>query len=305
MKRFDVESIVKRIIKGESIRKIAKEYKVHKYYLFSYIIECDKYNGFPIVGDMFKFKLDVIEMVYSFVNINNLFKELDKKVYKEFNIGVYDLEEYFIEYEEIKNNNSKLLYKYKKYELYIKEFESIYKKLNDLYKECSRKFKIDCSLDKKDGLDKILESFQELDKVNTVYAQTTRIMNLIEEGKTFKEACEIVNLEFKTYITYSNYTKNYNLMGYGMNEKTRKYYFKEDKLMIEAIKEQECIELKREAENIEFKRGYKENDDLYKELEIIAAEKGLTKEEFIRVILLKHLDVNVTKVREFRQKEAF
>ena len=175
---------------------------------------------------MFKFQVDAIGTIFSFIRINNLFKELDEKVYKELNIGIYDLEEYSIEYQEIKNNNSKLLYKYKKYEPYIKEFESIYKKLNDLYEDCSRKFKIDCSVDKKEELDKILESFHELKKVNNVYNQTMRIMNLIEDGKTFKEACEIVNLEFKTYITYSSYTKNYNLMGYCMNEKTRQYYFK-------------------------------------------------------------------------------
>lgn len=298
MRKYDVESIVKRIIKGESIRKIAKDYKVHKYYLFSYIIESDKYNGFPIVGDMFKFKIDVMEIVYSFIRINNLFEELDKKVYKEFNIGIYDLEEYSIEYQEIKSNDSKLLYQYKQYEPYIKEFESIYKKLNDLYEDCSRKFKIDCSVDKKEELDKILESYQELEKVNDVYNQTMRIMNLIEDGKTFKEACEIANSEFKTYITYDVYTKNYNLMGYGMNAKTRQYYFKDDKFMREVIKEKECAELKREMENIEFKRGYKTDNGLNKELEIIATEKGLTMEEFTRGILLKYLDSNYPKVRE-------
>lgn len=298
MRKYDVESIVKRIIKGESIRKIAKDYKVHKYYLFSYIIESDKYNYFPIVGDMFKFKIDVIDIVYSFIRINNLFKELDEKVYKELNIGIYDLEEYSIEYQEIKNKNSKLVYKYKKYEPYIKEFESIYKKLNDLYEDCSRKFKIGCSVDKKEELEKILESYQELKKVNDVYNQTMRIMNLIEDGKTFKEACEIANSEFKTYITYDVYTKNYNLMGYGMNAKTRQYYFKDDKFMREVIKEKEYAELKREMENIEFKRGYKTDNDLNKELEIIATEKGLTKEEFIRGILLKYLDSNYLKVRE-------
>lgn len=299
MKKYDVESIVKRIIKGESIRKIAKEYKVHKYYLFSYIIESDKYNGFPNVADMFKFKLDAIDIVFSFIRITKLFEELDEKVYKELNIGICDLEEYSIEYQEIKNNNSKLLYKYKKYEPYIKEFESIYKKLNDLYEDCSRKFKIDCSVDKKEELDKILESYQELKKVNYVYLQTTRIMRLIEDGKTFKEACEIVNLQFKTYITYTIYTKNYNLMGYGMNTKTGKYYFKDDKFMIEVIKEEECAELKREIEDIKFKRGYKESDDMNKELEIIALEKGLTLEEFKEFISLKFLD-NYFKVRKLR-----
>ena len=191
-----------------------------------------------------------------------------------------------------------MVYKYKKYEPYIKEFESIYKKLNDLYEDCSRKFKIGCSVDKKEELEKILESYQELKKVNDVYNQTMRIMNLIEDGKTFKEACEIANSEFKTYITYDVYTKNYNLMGYGMNAKTRQYYFKDDKFMREVIKEKEYAELKREMENIEFKRGYKTDNDLNKELEIIATEKGLTKEEFIRGILLKYLDSNYLKVRE-------
>lgn len=301
MNRFDVESIAKRIIKGESIRKIAKEYKVHKYYLFSYIMESNKYNDFPSVADISKFMFECCEVLGRFIGVNIRINTLKKKIYSEFNIGLYDLEEYYIEYKEIKSNNdSKLLDNYTIYEPYINEFEKIFEEVKNIYEECRIKFKIDCSVDKKDELDKIFESYREFKKVRNIYLQTISIMNLIEEGKTFKEACEIVNLEFKTYITYSNYTKNYNLMGYGMNEKTRKYYFKEDELMIEAIKEQECIELKREAENIEFKRGYKENDDLYKELEIIAAEKGLTKEEFIRVILLKHLDVNVTKVREFR-----
>lgn len=300
MKKYDVESIVKRIIKGESIKKIAKEYKVHKYYLFSYIIESDKYKGFPSVADMFKFKCDAIDILFSFIRITKLFEELDEKVYKEFNIGICDLEEYSIEYQEIKNYNSKLLYKYKKYEPYIKEFESICKKLNDLYEDCSRKFKIDCSVDKKEELDNILESYQELEKVNDVYNQTMRIMNLIEDGKTFKEACEIVNLEFKTYITYDVYTKNYNLMGFGVNTKTRKYYFKDDKFMIEVIKEKECAEFKREIEDIKFKRGYKENDDMNKELEIIALEKGLTLEEFKEFISLKYLDSNYPKVRKLR-----
>ena len=53
-----------------------------------------------------------------------------------------------------------------------------------------------------------------------------------------------------------------------------------------------------EGKNIEFKRGYKTDNDLNKELEIIATEKGLTKEEFIRGILLKYLDSNYPKVRE-------
>ena len=55
-----------------------------------------------------------------------------------------------------------------------------------------------------------------------------------------------------------------------------------------------------ESEDIKFKRGYKENNDLYKELEIIALEKGSTVEEFKELILLRFLDRNYTKVRKFR-----
>lgn len=301
MKKYDVEIIVKRIIKGESIRKIAKNYKVHKYYLFSYIIESEKYNGFPIVGEMFKFMLECCEVIDSFIHVNSRLKKLNEKVYSKFNIGIDDLQEYSTEYQEIKsNNNSKLLDKYIKYEPYINEFEEILRKINSIYEDCRIKFKIDCSIDKREELDNVLESYQELKKVRDIYVQTTRIMRLIEDGKTFKEACEIVNLEFKAYITYDIYTKNYNLMGYGMNSKTHQYYFKDDKFMIEVIKEKECAELKREIEDIRFKRGYKENDDMNKELEIIALEKGLTLEEFKEFISLKFLDSNYPKVRKFR-----
>lgn len=305
MKKINWEDFLKRIKKGERLGGIAKVYGVHKYYLITSIILKIKENEInkekdKTICEIEEHFIDIFRGAKAVKEFNvEIGKEIEKTAEKH-QKTVYEILELLDEYQEVKKSNSELI---KEYDKYKNEFENIIKLTEE---------------DLNNAIDKAVDlaekygakNYKELDKYfkqNNDFAQILKKFSFIKavsllmlDEIKLEEAIRIINKKRNNSYTYEQFTKDINLMGFKVNTKSNILYHLEEENLREIAQIKETRILLNEIEDIKFKRGYKANYDLNKELEIIALEKGLTEEEFKELILLRFLDRNYTKVREFR-----
>ncbi|MDU2674159.1 MAG: hypothetical protein E7C49_19445 [Clostridium sp.] len=305
MKKINWGDFLQRIKKGERLGSIAKLYGVHKYYLITSMIlkiKDDKTSQEEkkTISEIEEYFTDVFRGVKIEQEACDEISIAIEKAAQKHKKSVNEIIQLFDEYREVKMSDSKLI---REYDRYKDEFENIIELFEKSVNDASE---IGIELSEKYGansfkeIQKYFKQNKDFSQILVKYAFVNEVSLLMLNGKSLIESIQIVNSKRNKNYTYQQFVKDINLMGFKVNTKTNILYHLEDENLKELAQIEEARILLEEAEEIKFKRGYQEKDDLYKELEIIALEKGLTKEEFIRVILLKHLDANITKVREFR-----
>ncbi|MFR2744943.1 MAG: hypothetical protein ACLTA9_12165 [Clostridium saudiense] len=305
MNKINWEDFLQRIKTGERLGSIAKAYGVHKYYLIASIILKIKEN--EIKKDKDKTIVEIEEYIlkvfeYSRTmekSICELSAEIDQLAIKHQQTEE-EIMTLLAEYKDFKKSGSDLIYEYDEYK---EDFEKIIEMENERLKDSIEKALIivdEIGANNYEQVKKCLKQNIEFKQILKKVCFIKEVSILMLEGKKLEEAIRIVNEKRKEYYPYSQFTKDMNLMGFKVNTKSNVLYHLEDENLRVLAQIKECAMLLSESEDIKFKRGYKENNDLYKELEIIALEKGLTVEEFKELILLRFLDRNYTKVRKFR-----
>ena len=305
MNKINWEDFLQRIKTGERLGSIAKAYGVHKYYLIASIILKIKENGIKkdkdkTIVEIEEYILKVFEYSRTMEkSICELSAEIDQLAIKH-----QQTEEEILtllaEYKDFKKSGSDLIYEYDEYK---EDFEKIIEMENERLKDSIEKALIivdEIGANNYEQVKKCLKQNIEFKQILKKVCFIKEVSTLMLEEKKLEEAIRIVNEKRKEYYPYSQFTKDMNLMGFKVNTKSNVLYHLEDENLRVLAQIKECAMLLSESEDIKFKRGYKENNDLYKELEIIALEKGLTVEEFKELILLRFLDRNYTKVRKFR-----
>lgn len=304
MKKINLEDVLKRIKKGERLGSIAKEYGVHKYYLITSIILKIKKNEMSEEKDK-----TLVEIEEYFIDIFRGVKAKEEpcikisteieKIAQKHQKTVEEILDLLDEYQEIKKSDIELIEEYDKYK---DEFENIIKLteegLNnavDRVVDIAEKYGANSYKE----LNKYFKQNNDFVQILSKYAFINEVSFLMLNGTKLIESIRIINEKLNKTYTYKQFVKDINLMGFKVNIKSNILYHLEDENLRELAQIKEARILLYEIEDIKFKRGYKESDDLNKELEIIALEKGLTKEEFKQIILLKYLNSNYPKVREF------
>lgn len=305
MKKINWEDFLQRIKTGEKLGKIAKEYGVKKQYLITSIILKIKEN--EISEEKNKTIAEIEEYFFKVFEYSRTMEKSICKLSEEIEqlaIKYQQTEEEIItllaEYKDFKKSGSDLIYEYDEYK---EEFEKIIEIEEKGLRETVEKALI---VAEESGANSYKEMNKHL-KQNIEFKQIVKkvcfikeVSLLMLEGKKLEESIRLVSEKRKEYYPYSQFTKDMNLMGFKVNTKSNILYHLEEENLRELAQIKETAMLLSEVEDIKFKRGYKENDDLNKELKIIALEKGITEEEFKRLILLRFLDRNYTKVRELR-----
>ncbi|CAM2076359.1 MAG: hypothetical protein NSGCLCUN01_00542 [uncultured Clostridium sp.] len=305
MNKINWEDFLQRIKTGERLGSIAKAYGVHKYYLIASIILKIKENGIKkdkdkTIVEIEEYILKVFEYSRTMEkSICELSAEIDQLAIKHQQTEE-EIMTLLAEYKDFKKSGSDLIYEYDEYK---EDFEKIIEMENERLKDSIEKALIvvdEIGANSYEQVKKCLKQNIEFKQILKKVCFIKEVSSLMLEEKKLEEAIRIVNEKRKEYYPYSQFTKDMNLMGFKVNTKSNVLYHLEDENLRVLAQIKECAMLLSESEDIKFKRGYKENNDLYKELEIIALEKGLTVEEFKELILLRFLDRNYTKVRKFR-----
>ncbi|MDU3523360.1 MAG: hypothetical protein E7F58_17250 [Clostridium saudiense] len=305
MNKINWEDFLQRIKTGERLGSIAKAYGVHKYYLIASIILKIKENGIKkdkdkTIVEIEEYILKVFEYSRTMEkSICELSAEIDQLAIKHQQTEE-EIMTLLAEYKDFKKSGSDLIYEYDEYK---EDFEKIIEMENERLKDSIEKALIivdEIGANNYEQVKKCLKQNIEFKQILKKVCFIKEVSTLMLEEKKLEEAIRIVNEKRKEYYPYSQFTKDMNLMGFKVNTKSNVLYHLEDENLRVLAQIKECAMLLSESEDIKFKRGYKENNDLYKELEIIALEKGLTVEEFKELILLRFLDRNYTKVRKFR-----
>ena len=305
MNKINWEDFLQRIKTGERLGSIAKTYGVHKYYLIASIILKIKENGIKkdkdkTIVEIEEYILKVFEYSRTMEkSICELSAEIDQLAIKHQQTEE-EIMTLLAEYKDFKKSGSDLIYEYDEYK---EDFEKIIEMENERLKDSIEKALIivdEIGANNYEQVKKCLKQNIEFKQILKKVCFIKEVSTLMLEEKKLEEAIRIVNEKRKEYYPYSQFTKDMNLMGFKVNTKSNVLYHLEDENLRVLAQIKECAMLLSESEDIKFKRGYKENNDLYKELEIIALEKGLTVEEFKELILLRFLDRNYTKVRKFR-----
>lgn len=305
MNKINWEDFLQRIKTGERLGSIAKAYGVHKYYLIASIILKIKENGIKkdkdkTIVEIEEYILKVFEYSRTMEkSICELSAEIDQLAIKHQQTEE-EIMTLLAEYKDFKKSGSDLIYEYDEYK---EDFEKIIEMENERLKDSIEKALIivdEIGANNYEQVKKCLKQNIEFKQILKKVCFIKEVSTLMLEEKKLEEAIRIVNEKRKEYYPYNQFTKDMNLMGFKVNTKSNVLYHLEDENLRVLAQIKECAMLLSESEDIKFKRGYKENNDLYKELEIIALEKGLTVEEFKELILLRFLDRNYTKVRKFR-----
>lgn len=305
MSKINWEDFLQRIKTGEKLGSIAKVYGVHKYYLIASIVLKIKENA---ISEEKNKTIDEIEEYI--LKVFKYSKTMEKSIYeitgeiiqlaKKYQQTEEEIITLLAEYRNFKKSGSDLIYEYDEYKDDFEKFIEIDKEgAKDIVEE-GLSIAHEIGANSYDQIKKCLKQNSEIMQILKKVYFINDVSLLMLKGKKLEESIRIVSEKRKEYYPYSQFTKDINLMGFKVNTKSNILYHLDDELSRELAREKEAVKLLNECKDIEFKRGYEEEDDLYKELEIIALEKGLTMEKFIRVILLKHLDTNITKVRKFR-----
>lgn len=305
MKKINWGDFLQRIKKGERLGSIAKVYGVHKYYLITSMIlkiKDDKISQEEkkIISEIEEYFTDVFRGVKTEQEACDEISIAIEKAAQKHKKSVDEIIQLFDEYQEVKMSDSKLI---REYDRYKDEFENISELFEKAVNDASD---IGIELSEKYGansykeIQKYFKQNKDFSRILVKYAFVNEVGLLMLNGNSLIESIQIVNEKRNKNYTYQQFVKDINLMGFKVNTKTNILYHLEDKNLKELSQIEESRILLEEAEEIKFKRGYKRNDDLEKELEIIALEKGLNTEEFIQVILLKYLDSDYPRVRKFR-----
>ena len=305
MNKINWEDFLQRIKTGERLGSIAKAYGVHKYYLIASIVlkikenEISKEKNKTIV-EIEKYILKVFECSRTIEKaICELSAEIDQLAMKHQQTEE-EIMALLAEYKDFKKSGSVLINAYDKYKI---DFEKIIEMENKRLKDSAEKALIIADEIGANSYDKVQKCLKQNNEFKQIFKKVCFIKEvslLMLEGKKLEESIRLVSEKRKEYYPYSQFTKDINLMGFKVNTKSNVLYHLEDENLRVLAQIKECAMLLSESEDIKFKRGYKENNDLYKELGIIALEKGLTVEEFKELILLRFLDRNYTKVRKCR-----
>ena len=293
MKKINWEDVLKRVKEGESLGSIAKSYGVHKHYLTTVMFLNLKNKG--VFWDIFEHLMNVAKFIKATSNKRDSIELEINKLSNKYGKSEEEITELLNEYMEVKECNFDLINDYDKYKI---DFEKIIDKKKEVGNDCvlfSEEYDVWTIKEANKYFKQGLEFVKAADKYNFVH----EVRLLMMQEVNLSRAIQNVNEKMNKSITYSKFVKDINLMGFKVNSKSNIMYHIEENDMKEIARSCEASILLEEYNEIKFKRGYKEYNDLYKELKIIALEKGLTKEEFIRVILLKYLDSNYPKVREF------
>lgn len=293
MKKINWEDVLKRVKEGESLGSIAKSYGTNKHYLTT------------IMFLNYKGKGEIFDIIEHLTNIANFIKTISNKqdnieleinrLSSKYGKSEEEITELLKEYIEVKYCNIDLINDYDKYKV---DFENIIEKNKEMRNDCVLFAEEYGVWETKEGRKYFKQGFEFLKAADRYrFVHEVRLLMLKEEI-SLSRAMQKVNEKMNKSITYSKFVKDINLMGFKVNNKSNIIYHIEGNLK-ELSQMCEASILLEECNDIKFKRGYKEDDDLNKELETIALEKGLSKEEFKQMILLKYLDSNYPKVREF------
>lgn len=293
MKKINWEDVLKRVKEGESLGSIAKSYGIHKHYLTTIMFLNLKNKG--VIFDIVEHLSNIAKFVKTTSNKKNSIELEINKLSNKYGKSEEEITELLNEYIEVKNCNVDLINDYDKYKV---DFENIIEKKKEIGNNCVL-FAEEYDAWTTKGANKYFKQGLEFVKAADKYNFVHEVRLLMMQEINLSRAIQVVNEKMNKSITYSKFVKDINLMGFKVNSKANIMYHIEESDIKEIAQSCEASILLEEYNEIKFKRGYKENDDLYKELEIIALEKGLTKDEFTRVILSKYLDSNYPKVREF------